>query len=76
MQILNKAGLLNVPSWYSAGKVAQDSSNIPFGARSQLPRALSHNCNVCCSPGKCTSLHITAYYFESAALSVSICIDR
>ena len=32
MQLLNKAGLLNVPSWYSAGKVAQESSNIPFGA--------------------------------------------
>ena len=36
MQLLNKAGLLSVPSWYSAGKVAQDSSNIPFGASTML----------------------------------------
>eukprot|EP00210_Caulerpa_lentillifera_P001920 g1846.t1 len=29
--LLTKAGILNVPNWYEAGKVAIESSNIPFG---------------------------------------------
>ena len=38
-QLLNKAGLLSVPSWYAAGKVAQEGSSIPFGVL-RLPTTL------------------------------------
>lgn len=30
MQILNHVGVLNLPIWWEAGKVAQDKSPIPF----------------------------------------------
>jgi hypothetical protein len=30
VQILTKAGVLNVPEWYEAGKVSNETSGIPF----------------------------------------------
>jgi hypothetical protein len=31
VQLLTKAGLLNVPEWYEAGKVSIETCGIPFG---------------------------------------------
>lgn len=40
--LLTKLGILNVPNWYEAGKIAIESSNIPFGKFEYLTSCTNH----------------------------------
>jgi hypothetical protein len=35
LQVLTKAGVLNVPEWYEAGKVSAEHTGIALGERTQ-----------------------------------------
>ena len=39
LQILTKAGVLNVPAWYAAGKVSAEQSNIDWRESPARPAA-------------------------------------
>ena len=41
MQVLNHVGVLNLPDWWNAGKVAQDNSPIPFSESLAITAAMT-----------------------------------
>ena len=47
MQILNHVGVLNLPDWWNAGKVAQDNSPIPFSESSFASRHTAWHLLLC-----------------------------